>query len=220
MEQEFRHILQQDKFVAGSELLLGVSGGIDSVVLLDLLMRVAPDFELKLRVLHLDHLIRPESAGDAEFVMRLCRELGVPCQVVTVDVAKLAADQRISLEAAGRDARREALTCLAQKFGCARIVLAHHRDDQAETLLQRLLRGTGLSGLQAMRMRTGLWWRPLLNFSRQQILDYATAQKLEWSEDASNCDPAFLRNRIRHQLIPHLLEYNPQIVERLETLSR
>ncbi len=126
----------------------------------------------------------------------------------------------MSLETAGREARREALLRHAAEQGCTRIVLAHHRDDQAETFLQRLLRGSGKSGLQGMTVLDGLWWRPLLDFSRQQILKYAAQRQLDWVEDASNADTGFLRNRIRHRLLPELRDYNPRITERLSALSR
>jgi tRNA(Ile)-lysidine synthase len=220
VEKEFRKIIEQAEFAAGSRLLLAVSGGVDSVVLLDLLARNAAEFGLRPQVLHLDHSIRPESGADAEFVRNLCLKLDIPCRIETVDVPALAKERRLSLETAGREARREALSAWAEEHGCARILLAHHHDDQAETFLQRLLRGSGRSGLQGMSAEDGLWWRPLLGFSRQQILDYAAQRKLDWVEDASNSDTGFLRNRIRHRLLPKLRDYNPQITRRLTSLSR
>ncbi len=220
MEREFRKIVQQAGFGEGSVLLLAVSGGVDSVVLLDLMARLGEHFALKFQVLHLDHQIRTESRVDADFVAGICAERGIPCLVKTVDVPAFAKNRRLSLETAGREARREMLKCWAEEHGCVRIVLAHHRDDQAETFLQRLLRGSGKSGLQGMTELDGLWWRPLLGFSRQQILEYAAQRKLDWVEDASNEDTSFLRNRIRHRLLPDLREYNPQITQRLTSLCR
>ncbi len=220
MEREFRKIVQQAGIGENRILLLAVSGGVDSIVLLDLMARLGDHFALKFQVLHLDHQIRAESRADAEFVADFCAERNIPCLVKTVDVPAVAKDRRLSLETAGREARREALKCWAEVHGCARIVLAHHRDDQAETFLQRLLRGSGKSGLQGMTTLDGLWWRPLLGFSRQQILEYAAQRKLDWVEDVSNADTSFLRNRIRHRLLPDLCEYNPQIAQRLTSLSR
>jgi len=220
VDRKFRKIIQQAGLAGESTLLLAVSGGIDSVVLLDLLSRVASDFDLRLHVLHVDHQIRPESRSDAEFVRELCARLGIPCRVETFDVSTLAKERRLSLETAGREVRRAALSRRAEEHGCVRIVLAHHQDDQAETFLQRLLRGSGLSGLQVMQEFDGFWWRPLLDFSRQQILTYAKQRNLVWVEDASNVDTRFLRNRIRHQLLPDLREYNPQVNQRLSALSR
>lgn len=220
MEKEFREIVQQAELAEGSVLLLAVSGGVDSVVLLDLMSRAVAGFGLKLQVLHLDHQLRSESSGDAAFVYKLCAKLDIPCHTETVDVARLAKESRMSLETAGRVARREALLRWAEDHCCARIVLAHHQDDQAETFLQRLMRGSGISGLQGMSSLSGLWWRPLLGFSRKKILAHAEQRKLTWVEDSSNSDIGFLRNRIRHQLLPKLREYNPQITQRLTSLIR
>lgn len=219
MEQRFKQVLSL-LGLRNCRILIAVSGGVDSIVLLDLLAGLRDEFSLRLNVLHVDHGLRPESPADAEFVMDLCQRLNIPCQIKSFDVEDIAREKRLSLETAGRETRRAVLLAEAKKFNCDRIVLAHHRNDQAETFLQRLLRGSGLSGLQAMRMEDGIWWRPLLDFSRSQIVDYATQRKLAWVEDASNRDTTFLRNQIRHQLIPQLCEYNPQIVERLATLSQ
>ncbi len=220
MEHRFRQLLQKESFVPDCSLLLAVSGGVDSVVLFDLLVNSAKAFGLRLQVFHLDHQIRPEAAADADFVRSLCASRNIPCCIESVDVPALAGKRRLSLETAGREARREWLLHVAEEEGCERIVVAHHQDDQAETFLQRLLRGTGISGLQAMRSLSGIWWRPLLGFSREQIVEYARRHQLEWVEDETNRDVRYLRNRIRHDLLPQLREYNPQICSRLATLSR
>lgn len=204
----------------GDTLLVAVSGGLDSVVLLHLLHDLSVRQRIALQVAHLDHQIRPESSADADFVRQFCTELGVPCVVGAVAVPELAAQQRLSLEMAGRQARREFLLRQADHVGARLIVLAHHRDDQAETFMLRLLRGSGVSGLAAMQVRRDRWWRPLLECSREQILDYALQYQLEWVEDASNVDPTFLRNRLRHQLLPEMREVNPQIDGRLTELCR
>ncbi len=220
MEKKFRSIVRKAELAAGEPILLAVSGGIDSVVLLELFSRIAESFALELHVLHLDHQIRPESGKDAEFVKNLCADKAVPCYIEKADVPALSQERRVSLETAGRDVRREVLLARAKDSGCTKIVLAHHQDDQAETFMMRLLRGSGQSGLRGMGMHTGIWWRPLLDFSRQQIESYASENKLSWVEDASNSDTRFLRNRIRHKLLPELREYNPQINFRLTSLSQ
>jgi len=219
VERRFNKIAQQAGIDAETSLLLGVSGGVDSMVLLDLLWRFLGESGLHLQVVHLDHQIREQSGKDAEFVAKHCVELGIPCRVERVDVPALARERGLSLETAGREARREVFLRQAKIDGCRYIVLAHHRDDQAETFLQRLLRGSGKSGLSGMSELQGLWWRPLLSFSRQEILAYAEQRKLVWVEDASNADTIYLRNRIRHQLLPLLCDYNPEIKQRLASLS-
>jgi len=202
----------------GDKLFLAVSGGVDSVVLLHLLAGLADRFGLLLHVAHLDHQIRPESSADADFVRRLCDNLSLPCVVESCDVAALASAEGISLEMAGREARRAFLKRQADQVGARLIALAHHRDDQVETFLLRLLRGSGTAGLSAMQVLRGHWWRPLLDCSREQILTYARQNELAWVEDASNSDPAFLRNRIRHQLLPEVAGLNPQFAGRLAGL--
>lgn len=219
MERAFRQSVARSG-LSKERLLLGVSGGIDSVVLLDLLVAVAAQFDLQLHVLHLDHQIRSASGVDAEFVHQLCCRLHLPCQIESVNVPQVAVDRHLSLEMAGREIRREKMRTLAARQQCRRVVLGHHRDDQAETFLQRLLRGSGLSGLQAMREDDGFFWRPLLSFSRSQIEDHAQKRQLEWVEDDSNLDPRYLRNRLRHQVLPQLTDINPRISERLAGLCQ
>ncbi len=201
-------------------VLVAVSGGVDSVVLLHLLKGVATELELTLEVAHLDHQIRPESVADATFVKNFCGDLNIPCHIENCDVVALAGAGRLSLEMAGRQARREFLGRIAGTVGADLVALAHHRDDQVETFLLRLVRGSGLSGLSAMRGQTGSWWRPLLNCSREQILGYAKGEKLGWVEDKSNRDSAFLRNRFRGQIVPLLRDINPKFDDRIATLTQ
>jgi len=219
-----RTLLQQlekdESLRQGARLLIGVSGGVDSVVLLHLLCQLSSSRSLSLSAAHLDHAIRPESGKDALFVEKLCGEWGVPLTVEQVDVPTLADATRQSLEMAAREARHEFLLRLAEERGADYIVLGHHRDDQAETFLLRLLRGSGLSGLSAMRHRRGRWLRPLLTVSREQVEAYALEKGLRWREDASNNDLRYLRNRVRHQLMPRLREFNPRLDERLGLLCR
>ncbi len=214
----FSSLFPPEEFSGVTSILVAVSGGVDSVVLLHLLQSVAPDYGLDLEVAHLDHGIRSESAADADFVAELCRDWGLSCHVDRAEVPALATRRGWSLEMAGRQARREFLQRTADERGYERIALAHHRDDQVETFFLRLLRGTGISGLSSMHRLQGCWWRPLLAVSRQQILAYAKQQGLRWVEDESNRDPVFLRNRLRQQIVPQLREFNPQLDERLSVL--
>ncbi len=193
-----------------NNILVAVSGGIDSVVLLHLLSSLQKSHKFTLQVAHLDHQLRSESSQDASFVADLCAQLEIRCHVERCDIAALAVATKSSIEMAGRQARRDFLQRLAARYGVDLIALAHHGDDQTETFMLRLLRGTGLSGLTSMRVQQGHWWRPLLNCRRQQIIDYASEYKLDWVEDASNRDTVFLRNRLRQQLIPQLRDINPQ----------
>ncbi len=201
-------------------IVIAVSGGVDSVVLLYLLQRIAASRGLNLYAVHLNHCMRPEADDDALFVEALCRQLNVRCYSESCNVSKLASQERISQEMAGRLARRRLLERVAADTDAQLIALGHHRDDQVETLLMRLTRGTGISGLSGMAELDPPWWRPLLYCSRQQLLDYARGQSLSWCEDASNLDPLFVRNRLRHQIVPLLKDVNPQFAERMIVLSR
>lgn len=197
-------------------LVAGLSGGADSVSLLHALHALAGQDGFRLVAAHLDHGLRPDSARDAAFCRRLCRTLGVPLRVGRADVRARAARDGGGIEEAARLERHAFLEAVRLREGALWIVLAHTRDDQAETVLLRLLRGSGSAGLGAMRARAGRLLRPMLRVSRQDVLDHLAAHGLAWREDPSNADPAFLRNRIRHELIPYLeSRFNPAVREAL-----
>jgi tRNA(Ile)-lysidine synthase len=201
---------------AGSTVVAAVSGGPDSVSLLDVLSRLAAGTHLKVVAAHLDHRLREASAEDAAFCRALADHLGVPLRVGSADVRALAGREKSGLEDAARRARYAFLRSVAAETGASAIVLAHTRDDQAETVLLRLLRGAGSRGLSAMRARAGDLWRPLLGASRADVLAHLSAHGLSWREDPTNADPVHRRNRIRHELIPYLeARFNPRVREAL-----
>lgn len=205
-------------------LLLGVSGGADSLALLHILHGLlAPN---QLIVAHLNHNLRPEAAAEADFVQQTAVAWHRPFFQQTTDIVQLSQQHGWSIEEAARHARYRFFAHLAQTHQCRFVAVAHHADDQAETILLHLLRGTGLAGLQGMQTAAPLpgqpeltLLRPLLTASRQQIETYCAAHQLQPQTDASNQDPRFLRNRIRHQLLPLLNEYNPQIKTHLQQLA-
>lgn len=210
-------IREHSLFCKGDTLVVAVSGGADSVALLDLLATLV-EWRLRLVVAHLNHCLRgAESDGDASFVRELALRYGLPVEIETVDVWELSRRMRLSLEAGGRAARYAFLDKVALTHGAAAIALAHHADDQAETVLLRLIRGAAGSGLCAMSAKSanGRYIRPLLNCTRAEIEGYLTSRRIVWRVDSSNADPNFLRNRVRHELLPLLASYNPAIVERL-----
>jgi tRNA(Ile)-lysidine synthase len=203
----------------GERVLAAVSGGADSVALLILLRRNAQALGIEVAAAHLDHRMRPESGEDAEFVRRLCADLDIPLHVGARDIPKLSRIWKEGLEASARRARREFLMETAAALGCVKVALGHHRGDQAETLLHRLLRGSGSSGLSAMQPWSPPFIRPLLPFTREQLQEFLAEHDGSFIEDASNRDPRFTRNRIRHQLLPLLEGFNPRIEEHLFCLS-
>jgi len=216
----FLQQLQADGLIRPSEqILIALSGGSDSVALLYLLRAVAPSLQLTLIAAHLDHAMRPQSGDDVDFVRSLCDQLNIPLHCERVDVPTLAVAKKVGLEEAGRLARQTFLSTVAEQSGCTAIALGHHRGDQAETLLHHLGRGCGLHGLAGMRRRRGLFIRPLLSYSKTELLEYLAGIGAEFVVDASNAELNFTRNRIRHQLLPCFATLNPRIEETLSSLA-
>ncbi|HEV8585813.1 MAG TPA: tRNA lysidine(34) synthetase TilS [Methylomirabilota bacterium] len=213
---DVRSTIRRHAMLAGGEtVLVSVSGGADSVALLHVLKTLAPPLALTLHVLHVDHGLRPDSARDGEFVRALGARLGVPVEVVRVQVGTG------SVEAAARAARHAALEAAADRAGATRIALGHTADDQAETLLMRLLEGTGVRGLAGIPAVRGRLIRPLLESRHRATVAMLAAAGLEWLEDPSNRDPRFFRNRVRHTLLPRLAEdTGGDLVARLGRLAR
>ncbi len=208
-------LLRRGMVGQGETVLVGVSGGVDSVVLLHCLHRLAPAMSIRLHVAHLDHGLRGEAGGaDAAFVGEMATGLGLPVTLKRLPPGALAHRGR-SLQEAARAARYAFFSEAAEKASATRIAVAHTADDVAETVLMNLLRGTGPAGLRGIPpVRNRQVIRPLLTVRRHQVEAYARARRLRFRPDPSNADPRFLRNRIRHRLVPFLeKEFNPRVVE-------
>lgn len=186
-------------------LVVGLSGGIDSIVLLHALAQLRHE---SLSALHVHHGISPNADRWASFCADFARQLGIPFECVMVQVERGSAD---GLEAAARRARHAAFAASKADW----IVVAHHRDDQAETLLFNLLRGTGIAGAAAMRERSDRLLRPLLTIGRDAIESYATAHQLDWIEDESNADTRHSRNFLRHRILAPLTQRFPAAAKNL-----
>lgn len=204
--------LSLDHLSPARRYLIGVSGGRDSVALLHALHEQGYG---KLIVCHVNHRLRGRaSAQDAAFVQRLAKKLGYECECAHVDVAAFAKDSRQSMETAAREARHAFFAAMARKHRCPRVLLAHHADDQAETVLMRVLRGTGIGGLGGMRAETEMGigaqrltlLRPLLGTRRAEIDAYVREHGLKYREDATNADEKLTRNRVRKSLLPMIHE--------------
>ena len=205
-----RQVLQEAGLEAGAGVVIAASGGVDSTVLLDVLDGLG----CRLHVAHLDHALRPNSAADSRFVADEAKRRGLPCSTERRDVGAYARTEGLSLEEAGRRQRYAFLDQVAGQVGAEFIALGHHADDQAETVILRLLRGSGATGLGGMEIvREGRYLRPLLRVRRAEIEKYARQRGLRYREDPSNRDSRFLRNRVRGELMPLLKSYNPNIAE-------
>ena len=217
---------------AAAPVILMVSGGADSMALLHMaatgpldlgngtgLARVAQE---RLHVLHVNHLLRGEDAdADQHLVQATCDSLGIPCTVLRVDVAKLAQERDGNVEEIGRRVRYDAARELAQKLCAqqrvsrqkAKILTAHTADDRAETFMMNVMRGSGMSGLASIPRHRGLIYRPLLDYTHDQLKDWLKARGLDWHEDATNTDTHYLRAYMRHNVLPLLKARNPMLVQ-------
>lgn len=206
-------------FAPGTQVVCALSGGIDSVAMLHCLLQLGQELEITVTAAHYNHCLRGEASQEDEaFVRRLCASWGVPLAVGRGDVAAFAAEAGRSVEEAARVMRYDFL--LAQP---GVVAVAHHGDDQVETVLLNLLRGTGLRGLGGMMPKTDRVVRPLMTVTRAEILAYGKSEGLSWREDESNGQDDALRNRLRHHVLPLLQEENPNLagtVERMTELLR
>lgn len=197
----------------GDKVLVAVSGGVDSVVLLHLMWRLAESLALQLEVVHVNHGLRGEPADrDQAFVAQLADRMGLPFIARQVKVRQFMEQRHLSEETAARWLRYRCFQWALQKTNAAALALGHQADDQVETVIDHFLRGSGLKGLRGMPVRRGKYIRPLLFASRQEIETYAQAHSLDYRIDSTNLMTQYRRNRIRHRLIPLLqAEFNPAI---------
>jgi len=203
----------------GGTVIVGYSGGADSTALLHLLTRLQGAFNLRIHAAHLHHGMRPEADDDVRVCAAVCAQLGVPLHVERVDVPALAQTERLSLEEAGRNARYAFFERLARELNAVAVALAHTRDDQIETILINLLRGTGPRGLCGMPYKRDRIIRPLLDATREQTHQYCAAQGLPTVFDSTNLDPHQLRRRVRMELIPLLRDLSPAFDRHLLRLA-
>ena len=208
----------------GEAVLVACSGGADSVALTHFLRELAPQLKLRLSLLHLDHVLRPGSSKDLSFVRRVARQFKIPFYGAKRKAHQKVFPKGLSPEEAARQIRYDYFQEVSKKTGIRKIALGHHQDDQAETILMRVIQGTGLRGLQGIRpvvQREGMTLiRPLSELSRREIRDFLRKRSIAYRKDPTNHSSRFLRNRIRRELLP-LIEkrFNPQIREALCRLA-
>ncbi len=225
VEQVQKTIAKNHLLTKTSRVVVGVSGGADSMALLHAFCSLRETLQLQLFVAHLDHGLRVSSAEDARFVEDAAKALKVPVTVEHLPVCELCEKEGWSLEEGARHLRYQFLEKTAQKYSASTVAVAHTADDQAETVLMRFLRGSGLAGLGAIPIKRELGEvslvRPLLSLWRSEVMEYLKQHRIAYREDESNRDKRFVRNRIRHELIPLLQEsFNPKLKESLVQLAQ
>ncbi|MCT4602174.1 MAG: tRNA lysidine(34) synthetase TilS [Marinifilum sp.] len=203
-----RFVEEENLFYRDEKILVAVSGGIDSVVLLHLLQKM----EVECAVAHCNfHLRAKESDGDFEFVKSLAKKNNIPFYSKDFDTKAYADTHKISIEMAARELRYEWFNQILELENYQYIAVGHHADDVAETVLINLVRGTGIHGLTGIKSKLGRVIRPLLPFTRKELEEYAESEELNYREDSTNKETDFVRNKIRHQIIPILEKINPSI---------
>ena len=203
------HLNTNFPFLKGKRLLLAVSGGIDSMVLLTLCQKLS----LKIGVAHCNFQLRgKESDGDADFVKEKTTELNIPFFIQKFDTEQFANENKLSIQLAARKLRYDWFNEILENEKYDFLLTAHHLDDQIETFLINLTRGTGLEGLTGIPVQNNTIIRPMLMISREEIENYAKENQILWREDASNTSDKYVRNKIRHQVVPVLKELNPSFL--------
>ena len=220
------HTLKLHKlFPEHSRILVACSGGPDSMALLHLLQDIAAHrhTKYKLGIAIVDHSIRPESKDEVLWLQNQVELLGLPFYTAAFDVPRLSKDQKLSEETVGRQVRYQWLNEIAQSEGYDYIAVAHHKDDQAESILAHLIRGTGLNGLIGMTVVSYDYTvpviRPLLDVTKAELLAYLSGKELSYCIDSTNDDISYQRNRIRHRIIPELQAINPNVVDAIVRLG-
>jgi len=206
----------------GDKIVLGVSGGPDSISMLNILNEIKDDYKFEIYVAHINHMIREEAEEEEKYVQQYCKEKNIQCFIKRIDVIEFAKTKKIGTEEAGRNIRYEFFEEVLQKVGANKIAIAHNKNDKIETIIMNLLRGSGLSGLKGIEpIRDNKYIRPLIECERQEIEQYCEQKNLNPRIDKTNFENDYTRNKIRNIVIPYIKEeFNPNIIETLERLAQ
>lgn len=220
-EQVHNCIKKYNLINENDKVVIGVSGGPDSICILHVLYTLREKLNFEIYVAHINHMIRQEADEETKYVQDFCENLGMECFVKKIDVQKVANDQKRGTEEAGRIIRYEFFNEVAKKVSANKIVTAHNSNDNAETVLLNILRGSGLSGLKGIEpIRENKYIRPLLETNREDIEEYCKMHNLSPKIDKSNLESVYKRNKVRNELIPYIQkEYNPNILKTVNRLS-
>lgn len=221
INQVLKTIKKYNLIEKNDNIIVGVSGGPDSMCLLNILNKLKEQLEIKITVAHINHMIRKEADEETKYVEDYCKMNNIPCFVKRINVLEKASNDKIGTEEAGRKARYDFFEEIAKKVNANKIATAHNANDNAETVLMNIIRGTGSSGLKGIEpIRDGRFIRPLIECERVDIETYCNENKLEPKIDKSNFENTYTRNKIRNILIPNIKqEFNPNIIHSLNKMS-
>ena len=214
-------IIKYNMIQDSDKVVIGVSGGPDSMTLLNVLNNLREKLNIKIFVAHINHMIREEADSETEYVKQFCEKIKVECFVKRIKVEEVAKKLKIGTEEAGRNIRYDFFDEVAEKVGANKIATAHNSNDNAETVLMNILRGTSIAGLKGIeKIRDGKYIRPLIECSRDKIEEYCAIENLDPKYDKTNNENIWTRNKIRNLLIPYLQkEFNPSIIDGINRLS-
>ena len=209
----------------GDKIVLGVSGGPDSISMLDILNEIRIDetnnLDFNIVVAHVNHMIREEAGEDLEFVKNFCNKIGVEFYSKSIDIQKIANTNKIGTEEAGRNARYEFFDEILEKTNSNKIAIAHNKNDKVETIIMNILRGSGIAGLKGIEpIKNNKYIRPLIEGERYEIENYCKEKNIEARIDRTNFENVYTRNKIRNIIIPYIKkEFNPNIIQTMDRLS-
>lgn len=220
-EQVIDTIKKYNLIKENDSIVIGVSGGPDSICLLHILNEIKNELNFKIYVAHINHMIREEADSETEYVKEFCKNLGIECYIKRIDVVEIANNLKRGTEETGRQIRYEFFKEILEKTNSNKIATAHNNNDKVETILMNILRGSGTSGLKGIEaIRDNMYIRPLINTSREEIEEYCETNKLEPKIDESNNENIYTRNKIRNIVIPYIKqEFNPNIIKTINRLS-
>lgn len=218
-----KFIKKYELIKSGEKIVFGVSGGPDSIFMLDILNKIKLNKELDFEIIvaHVNHMIREEASEDEQYVMDFCEKNNIQCFIKRIDVLKYANNKKVGTEEAGRILRYEFFDEILRKEKAQKIAIAHNKNDKAETIIMNLLRGTGTAGLKGIEpIRDNKFIRPILEIDRKEIEEYCTYNKLEPRIDKTNFENVYTRNKVRNIIIPYIKEeFNPNIIDTINRLS-
>ncbi len=222
LEKKVLNTIKKNELIKdGDNIVVGVSGGPDSITLLNILNNLKNELNIQIYVAHVNHMIREEANTETEYVKEFCSNLGIDCFIKKVDVSKIAVEQKKSTELVGREIRYQFFEEICAKVNGNKIATAHNANDNAETVLMNIIRGSGTAGLKGIeKIRDEKFIRPIIDCTRDEIESYCRENRLNPKYDKTNLENIYTRNKIRNLLIPFIQkEFNPSIVESLNRLA-